>query len=73
MEVLFFGIRNVRSRPSYIAFIFVFQCLSEFACEVEFNVFEVLLCHAQYISGVGKEHIAPLTVFCHILIFAFLE
>ena len=40
---------------------------------MEFDVFEVLLCHAQYVAAVGEENVAPLTVFGHILIFTLLE
>lgn len=40
---------------------------------MEFDVFEVLLCHGQHIARVGKEYITAILVFCHVLIFAFLE
>ena len=45
----------------------------EFAGEVEFDMLEVLLCHAEHISTVGKEHVTSLPVFRHILVFALLE
>ena len=47
--------------------------LLKLAREMEFDVLKIYLCHLQYIIGVGKEHIAPFTVFCHVLIFALLE
>ena len=37
------------------------------AREVELDVFELLLCHLQYISTLGKEYVAVVDVFCHIL------
>ena len=40
---------------------------------MEFYVFKIHLSHLKYITGVGKEHIASLSILCHILIFTFLE
>ena len=40
---------------------------------MEFHMFKVLLSHAEHITRVGKEHIAAVTVLCHILILALLE
>ena len=40
---------------------------------METDTLEVVLCHLQHIVAVGKEHIAPLNILCHVLIFAFLE
>ena len=40
---------------------------------MEADVFEVLLCHAEDIAGVGKEDIATFYIFCHVLVFALLE
>ena len=40
---------------------------------MEFDVLEVFLRHAQHIAAVGEEHVAPLTVLGHILVFALLE
>ena len=35
---------------------------------MEFDVFELLLCHLQYISALGEEYVAVVDdVFCHIL------
>jgi len=49
------------------------EAASELAREMEAYVLEILLRHAQHITRVSEEHIAPLTVFRHILIFALLE
>ena len=40
---------------------------------MELNVLKILLSHAQHITAVGKEYVASILVFCHVLIFAFLE
>ena len=40
---------------------------------MELDILEVLLCHRQHIAGVGKEDIAAILVFRHILIFALFE
>ena len=50
----------------------VTYCL-EFAGEMEANVFKVVLCHLQYITGVSEEYVAPFAIFSHVLIFALLE
>ena len=46
---------------------------SKFRGKVELDMFEVLLRHREYIARVSEEHIAPLLVLGHILIFALLE
>ena len=40
---------------------------------MELDVFEVLLCHREHITGICKEHVATFLVFRHVLILAFLE
>lgn len=45
----------------------------EFGGEVELDVREVLLGHTQNVGGVGKEDVATLCVFGHVLIFTLLE
>ena len=40
---------------------------------MELDMLEVLLCHREDISGVGKEHIPTLLVLSHILVLALLE
>lgn len=45
----------------------------EFRSEVELDVLEILLSHAEHITRVGEEYIATLDVFCHVLILALLE
>ena len=40
---------------------------------MEFYVFKIHLCHLKYITGVCQEHIASLSILCHILIFTFFE
>jgi hypothetical protein len=49
------------------------RSLSELTGEVELDVLEVLLRHAQHVTAVCKEDITPLQVRCHILIFTLLE
>ena len=46
---------------------------SEFAGEMEFDVFEVVLCHLKDIVAVCQEHITPFPVLGHVLVLAFLE
>ena len=40
---------------------------------MEPDMFEVLLCHAEHIARVGKEHVSALYVLGHVLILALLE
>ena len=40
---------------------------------MEFDMFEVFLCHGEHIVGVCQEDVTPFAVFCHVLILAFLE
>lgn len=40
---------------------------------MEFHMFKVLLSHAEHITRVGEEYIAPLDIFCHVLILTLLE
>lgn len=45
----------------------------EFRSEVELDVLEILLSHAEHITRVGEEYIATLDIFCHVLILTLLE
>ena len=45
----------------------------EFRSEVELDVLEILLSHAEHITRVSEEYIATLDIFCHVLIFTLLE
>lgn len=45
----------------------------ELAGKMEIEVFEILLCHAEDVAAVGKEDVTSVTVFCHVLVLAFLE
>ena len=47
--------------------------ISELRCEMELDMLEILLSHAQHISAVGQEDIPALLVLSHILILALLE
>ena len=40
---------------------------------MEFYTLKIILRHLQHIVAVGQEHVAPLNIFCHILIFALFE
>ena len=46
---------------------------SELAGEVELDVLEVLLGHAEDVAGIGEEDVAAFLVLSHVLILAFLE
>ena len=40
---------------------------------METDVLKVLLCHLQHVARVGEEHVAPVAVLGHVLVFALLE
>ena len=56
-----------------LVFRFPFSVHLELRGEMESEVLEVLLCHAQHIAAVCQEHVASVAVLGHVLVLAFLE
>ena len=57
----------------YIYDLILISLMLEFACKMEADILEVILCHLKHIARVSKEYIATFAVLCHVLILTLLE